>query len=402
MHNTAIIRLVDGRLVWYAGGVGELPQYLDDEAVVEQLRQTLSDQRTAVIFAAPGADVRLLRLTLSSEEKKHIGKSLPFMLEERVADDIDQLHFASVVLDKLELGVAICHAGTMEHWRELLADMPGVRSWLPEPLLLPWQQGEWCIVLEGNEALVRFDACGGFSSERELLPAMLTGAIADYGKPDTVVVYGENQNDDLALLPDVLHGAAQWRRGNINSALLLTEAPFPALNLLQGQFANRLPLTRWWQQWRAVAAVLAVAFILQLVATYSDYRQLSKENVELRAAIEASYRQANPRGNAPNPELQLQRQLSALRGSGDASGFVHLVEQVGAVIASNGGTSIDTINYNFSSRGGEMRMNISAADFDAVEKVRAAINETGLEAIMESSSAQGERVRARLRVGDRS
>ncbi|MEM8563126.1 MAG: type II secretion system protein GspL [Pseudomonadota bacterium] len=402
MHDNSIIRLVDGRLAWYTGGVGETLQWLDDEAVIDQLRLTLSNQRSSIIFAAPGADVRLLRLALSAEEKKHVGKSLPFMLEERVVEDIDQLHFASVSLDKLELGVAICHAGTMEHWREILADVPGIRTWLPEPLLLPWQQGEWCVLLEGDEAIVRFDACGGFSSERELLPAMLSGLMTEHGEPDTVVVYGEDQVDDIALLPEQLRDDAQWRRGNINSAMLLTESPAPILNLLQGQFANRLPLRRWWLEWRTVAAVLAVAFVLQLVATYSDYRQLSQENVELRAAVEASYRQANPRGNAPNPELQLERQLTALRGSGDASGFVHLVEQVGAVIASNGGTSIDTINYNFSSRGGEMRMNISAADFEAVEKVRAAINEAGLDAVMESSSAQGERVRARLRVGDRS
>ena len=91
-----------------------------------------------------------------------------------------------------------------------------------------------------------------------------------------------------------------------------------------------------------------------------------------------------------------------MRGSGDASGFVHLMEQVGAVIAGNKGTSIDTINYNFNNGGGEMRMNILAADFEAVERVRADINSAGLEAIMESSSTQGDKVRARLRVGDKS
>jgi type II secretory pathway component PulL len=49
-----------------------------------------------------------------------------------------------------------------------------------------------------------------------------------------------------------------------------------------------------------------------------------------------------------------------------------------------------------------MRLNIVAADFDAVERVRADINRAGLVAEMESSSADGARVRARLRVGDKS
>ena len=46
--------------------------------------------------------------------------------------------------------------------------------------------------------------------------------------------------------------------------------------------------------------------------------------------------------------------------------------------------------------------NIVAADFDGVEKLRSRINEAGLEAIMESSSTQGTRVSARLRVAERS
>ena len=99
-------------------------------------------------------------------------------------------------------------------------------------------------------------------------------------------------------------------------------------------------------------------------------------------------------------EKQLSRQLSALRGSGQASGFITLMERVGAVIAGSPGTSIATINYT--DKGGEMRMNIVAADFETVEQVREQINKSGLEAIMESSSVQGDQVRARLRIGERS
>jgi len=394
--------LVNGRLAWYAPGASEEPRWLDDEQARDSLYVLMTEQRSSPVFAVPGADVRLLRVAFTAEEKKHIGKSLPFMLEERVAEDIDQLHFASAPLAKLELAVALCSTDKMGEWQALLEGFPGIRRWLPEPLLLPWSQGEWCIVLEGGEALVRFDQCGGFTVERELLSAMLAGLQSEQPQPGAVVIYGADQAADTALLPEDLQGSVQWRRGNLYSALLLGEAPGTGLNLLQGAFANRLPLARWWRDWRAVAAVFALAFGLQWLATYSDYRNLSQENLALRSAVEASYRQVNPRGNAPKPESQLQRQLAAMRGSGDASGFVHLMEQVGSVIANNKGTSIDTINYNFNNRGGEMRMNILAADFEAVERVRADINSAGLEAVMESSSTQGDKVRARLRVGDKS
>ena len=181
---------------------------------------------------------------------------------------------------------------------------------------------------------------------------------------------------------------------------MLQDSIAAPLNLLQGNYASRLPLARWWGEWRAVAAVFGLAFCLHLVASYTDYHNLKRDNLALRGAVEQSYRKAYPRGAVVDAEKQLSRQLSALRGSCDASGFVNLMARVGEVIAGHSGTSIATINY--SDKSGEMRMNILAADFEAVEQVREAINKTGLEAVMESSSAQGEKVRARLRVGERS
>jgi general secretion pathway protein L len=159
----------------------------------------------------------------------------------------------------------------------------------------------------------------------------------------------------------------------------------------------RLPLALWWQQWRSVAAVIAIAFCVQLAATYADYANLKSEQAQLQQAIVDSYREVYPEGAIVDAEKQLKRQLRGLRGSGQTSGFVSLIQRVGKVVYRSSGTQIASINY--SDKAEELRMNISAADFEAVEDIRTAMNTAGLEAVMESSSAQGERVRARMRVG---
>jgi type II secretion system protein L len=352
-------------------------------------------------FAVPGADVRLLPLSITADERKHIVKSLPFMLEEQVAADIDDLHFSYQSLDKTHLSVAICSTQKMSEWQALLADYPGINRWVPEPLLLPWREGEWCLVLEGESAVIRTGRSEGCSIERAMVPALLASALEGSTAPQAIIVYGDDQEADTALLPQDLPGAVQWRRGNLYSALMLSESGgTTALNLLQGGFAPRLPLARWWRQWRVVAAVFAIAFSLHLLATYVEYYSLKNENLALRTAVQDSYRKAYPRGAVVDAEKQLRRQLDALHGSAQSSGFVSLMDRVGSVIASRPGTTIVSINYN--DRGDEMRMNIVAADFEAVEQMRADINEAGLQAVMESSSAQGDRVRARLRVGERS
>ncbi len=398
MHNSAVIRLIGSRLAWYPPGATAEPRWLEAPEEREALRNAVTRERLTPCFAAPAAQVRLLRLELGTGERKHIAQSLPFLLEEQVASDIEQLHFAFTPLDRDHIAVAICALRDMERWQAQLADFPGVHQWLPEPLLLPWREGEWCVVREGDAVTLRLGAAEGLGAETAMLPLLLEAALAERDAPAGLVFYGADQEADLALLPATLRERAQWRRGGFAAALMLGGSGQVSLNLLQGVFSPRLPLGRWWREWRAVAAVFGIAFALQLVATGADYLALKRDNEALRAAITDSYRRAYPQGAVVDPEKQLQRQLAALRGSGETSGFTHLMEQVGAAVAGSGDTAVTTINYN--DKSGEMRLSILAADFDTVEQIRADINRAGLKAVMESSSAQGGRVSARLRVGE--
>jgi general secretion pathway protein L len=400
LRNTAVVRLVGDRLAWYPPGAGAEPQWLADEAASERLRAVLAQRRIKVCFAVPGADTRLLTLNVAPEEKKHLTRSLPFMVEEQVAADVDQLHFAFCPLDDATVAVAVAARHKMEAWQALLADFPGIQMWLPEPLLLPWQAGEWCVLLEGENAVVRVGECAGFTIERHLLEHLLRSVASESGVPDTVIVYGMDQAADTAELPAEIRDLMQWRRGNLCAALLLSEVPQLKLNLLQGAFAPRLPLALWWRQWRLVAAVFAAAFGLHLVTAYAEYRNLSAQNAALRGAVEQSYRRAFPQGQVVDAEKQLRRQLDAMGGTGQASGFIALFERVGSAVAGMPGTSIASINYN--DKGDEMRLNIVAANFEGVEQLRSRINEAGLDAIMESSNTQGNKVSARLRVTQRS
>ena len=191
----------------------------------------------------------------------------------------------------------------------------------------------------------------------------------------------------------------QWRQGDLYAAMMISEMPAQPLNLRQGEWAVRLPLERWWQQWRVAAMLFGAAVAIHMLATWTDYRQLEQENLALRGAVQETYRQAFPRGAVVDAEKQLRRQLDSMTGSSQASGFVGLVAQVGDVVTTADG-SIVSINYN--EKAGEIRLNLLAADYEAVERIRSGFVENGLQATLENSSAQDDRVRARMRVGGRS
>jgi len=400
VRDVAIIRLLGERLAWYPPGASDGPRSLDVKAERDALRALLARRGATPVFAVPGQDLRLLRLEVAAEERRHLDKSLPFMLEEDLAEDVSGLHFARVALEAGEYAVAVCSHARMRRYQEILEPVALANLWLPEPLLLPWQPGEWCVLLEAGDAIVRHGRCEGFSVERELLPVMLAALLESAPQPATVVVYGSEQEADLALLPSALAPQVQWRRGDFPTAMLLAEHPQPALNLRQGEYAVRLPLGRWWRAWRAAAALFGVAVAAHLLAGWADYHRLEAQNLALREAREQSYRRAFPRGAVVDPEKQLRRQLDSVAGSGSGSGFVSLLTRVGAVVGDSPGSSLVSINYN--EKAAEMRLNIVANDFEAVETIRAGLAAGGLDATLENSSAQGDKVRARLRVGDRS
>ena len=166
-------------------------------------------------------------------------------------------------------------------------------------------------------------------------------------------------------------------------------------DLRQGEFAPRLPLQRWWGIWQQVAVALGVALILKAGLSVADYQSLKAQDLQLRQAIHDSYRRINPRGAVVDVEKQLNRQLAELGAGAEHRVFtpvlVRLLSAAGAV------PDITLRSVNFSG-GREIRVNLSAPNFQSVEQVREQLGQRSLQANLESSNARGDGVAARLRL----
>ena len=168
-----------------------------------------------------------------------------------------------------------------------------------------------------------------------------------------------------------------------------------AINLLQGQFAAKLPWKKWWQSWRTVAVLLIAVVIIQMGVRYTQLVVLDDRNIALRAAIEKQYRQAVPKGALMDPERQLRRKVNALKGSA-SSNLMSMLVQIGPVLKATDGISLQSLNYN--EKQSEFRITILASGFDDVETVRANLENLGLTAELTGSNADGNSTRARLRI----
>lgn len=393
-ENRSVLALRDGTLLWLRSDAPALS--LDDAVARDALRAELDRRDHRVVFAAPGSDVRLIDLPVKPEERRHLEASLPFMLEESFTEDIDALHFARLMLDPRRCAVAVASHSAMQGWVDALGEFAERVPWLPEPLLLCAGDEEWTLLVDGDSALLRWGRCQGTRIETRHLPALFAGLTAS--PPQRLVVYGTDEARERQLLPPELDARVQWRRGDLAAAMLLAPEE-PLLDLRQGAYAQQLPYTRWWRQWRAVAILAGVALALHLASGWMDLQRLERHNLALRGEVESIYRSVNPRGALVDAERQLSRQLAALKGGGGGGSFTALLSPVAAGIAGADGLRLASLSYSQSR--GELRLNLLAPDFASVETLRSTLAGRGLAATLESSSRSGDRVRARLRIGAR-
>lgn len=343
------------------------------------------------VLIVPAERVVLRQLTVDAAERRVLRQTLPYQLEDELVSDVDTLHFAWSEPEAGQVATAIVDRDWLA---SVSAPLRAVeREWAaiwPEPLLLPLPNDGWRIHLSARRWVLRHGPYLGFGLEPDLAVVMLAGLIAETPTPPVQLQWqGEEEQYEalITCLPEA------WREHLVK--VTDTTASEPDLDLAQGDFARRIPWRRWWQTWRVAAALLGVAVGLQFALTGLDYRRQAADNLVLRQAIEASFREAMPRGAMVEPERQLQRRLDALRGSGDA-GFVALLEPVGRLLAERPSVSLDSLNYVQAQR--ELRLTINAERFADVEALRQALNQAGLSAELAGSNSDGQQTKARLRI----
>ena len=342
--------------------------------------------------AFPADAVRSLTLSIAPEELKHLQRALPFMLEESLLEDVAQLHFAALRVEDDVHGIAVVGRETLIGWSEELPDSLQNVPWVSEALCLPWSLGQCTVVFEDRYAVVRWGRAEGGRIEHALLPTLMESLGLE---EQTLIVYTADQALAQATIPIQLQSAIQWRKGGFSEALLLADAHPPGPDLRQGEFAPRLPFARWWATWQRVALALMVACILKTGFSVADYQMLKAENLQLRQAIQASYRRVNPRGAVVDVEKQLNRQLGEFGADTQRSAFTPIIVSLLTAIKKVDGIQLTALNY---SGKGDLRLSLSAPDFESVEQVREQLKSQSLSAQLENSNARSDGVVARLRV----
>lgn len=359
-----------------------------------------------IIVLVPGTAVLLAEPVLPLKSGAKLLQVVPFALEEQMAADVEDLHFAVGRRDQRPgTPVAVVSLEQMDEWLSALRDA-GLHadSIYAETSVLPTTPNGVTLLVDGTRVYVRRETAPGAVLDVEpLIEALQLALAAGDDAREHVTIY--LTEDVYERDRDLFEGLREFTASL--QLKLLAEGPLPLfaanafgkapVNLLQGRYAVKTRLKLSFQPWR-YAAMLAVAFVAVHFGLKTwQYLDLKQTEARLDSEIAQVFQQAMP--GAPVPDAlsarkQMEMRLNALRGSGPVGGIIATLGTLGEALAQAPGTSIEALSY----RENVTDLRIMAPSVDALDKIQHVASERGIAAEIQSANPRESKIEGRLKL----
>ena len=348
----------------------------------------------------PGEQFTLLHVEVPSRNPQKVLQAVPYMLEDKLAEDVETLHFALGERGAAGQLVAVVSRARLRACLDELAAagiaparvVPDVCAVLPEADAV-------VAVLDDDVALVRFPDGSGFSIDAPLAPRLLQRRIDEITPPPArIELHGTpEQMDalDTALAGLRLERVRQPIEGGLLPLLARHLNAQRGLDLLQGEFKLQNSLQEHWRQWRLAAYLAAACLLLGIAQQVISYVKLRHEAAALDAQVVQIFTQAMPGSRLqPGTEMvQMKQRLAALEGGDSAGALLHLLDALGTGLTGSDGIQVTGINYQDST----LQAQLQASDISALDALKGTLNkQDGISADLDSVNASGNQVTARL------
>jgi general secretion pathway protein L len=401
MGETLFIRLgsqVENKIHWLIKTNGQEDIIASGELPNANALSQLTEKSTArdVVVFVPASDIAIKRLKVPGSSQRAIRLAAPYMMEETLAQDVEQLCFAfsDTKQDDQDNNcfVAALERKQLELWLQWLANA-GIftKSIIPDALALPLDSQGSTAVMLGEQVLIRLGAWQVMSFEANAWPIIAqhfnvraeSSALAENEK--TILAYSS--------LPQV--------PAEINVEYLPEELPLvilannhsPKFNLLQGEFQVKQKRSATKTSWLWVAGIAFVALMLNFTLKGVElYRLLDQKSV-IEAQIIANYKAAFPetkRVKVSTVRSLLRQKLAEVGNSDESIGFLSLLVKLEPALASV--PEIKPQTLKFDGKRHEVRMQTIAKDYQYFEKLKVALEKAGLTVNLGAQNNQGEQI----------
>lgn len=357
------------------------------------------------VYLLSGLDTATRRIRFSDKERRHIRKALGFILEDDCLHDADQLHYISGKPSDSAIDVAAVEK-TLLSQRLAEFEQHGIElsHCITETQLLPntsLAEDEWLLIYSQQRFFIVMPDQAIVSIEQEHLPLSLELLTAQYAElPSKIRLMLDDQNMEeqaQSLVPDALKHLLEcqlWDKPQTWQQRFTAQAR--EWNFLQGSFARSKEWLSQVKLWRYVIALFAASLVLYSTLLVLDYRYEKNRQVELRQALDSEFRKVFPQGQIVDHKRQIERVLASLRGGADQQAFIAQFEGIGSILAKRKLSMLNSINYEADKQ--EIRLDLLVDSYDQLENMIAGVRDLGFDVEIQNSNAQGDQLRARIRI----
>jgi general secretion pathway protein L len=365
------------------------PQAAVETGTLEGLARRADGHKLCVLV--PGADVLLTRANVPMRGNARILQAVPYALEEQLAADVHDLHFAiGKRMADGQVPVAAVARERIEDWlARLRAAGLHPQAMLSEAAALPASGDGAVILLEGERAIVRCadgtvveSAADGLEQVLDIAGIVVASASESAAAaPSTLTVYASDadQAQHAALIERLRARAGTLElRSTKGHALrvLASEAVRPeGINLLQGAYAPRTAFDTLWKPWRTPAMALAAFVVVVLGLQTVRLLQLQAREGQLDAAIFDVLNKACHVQTLADARAQMQRCLDQRlghAGSGDDV-FLDMLGTLAAALTQAPGTQVQQLSF----RNRTLALKLTVADIDTLDRIKTAVTGKG-------------------------
>jgi general secretion pathway protein L len=354
---------------------------------LEQLAQEAIDHDAVLLL--PAAMVLLVEVDLPVKNAAQLRQALPFALEDKLADEVENYHLVWVRQTNQRLAVAavdkLAFAACIEPLRQTGIHLSSV---YPESLCLPYQAGECSLLIAEDQAWFRHGPWQGGAIDVMALPLLLTSLQSEGWACQALTVYGKSE---LSGWAQQQNWAYTERPFDDVLGLLAGQLPeIAGLNLLTAEYAAR-PAAKGQsaKRWLPAGALLVLALALQLVWELRLGWQLQDQVQQLDQQTQALFQTTFPDiKRIVNVKVQADQRLQELQKQHQAgnSEFLRLLYASGEQLMQQPGLQLRGLNF----ADNRLQLRLLAGDDTQVEQFKQTLQSTwAVNAQSLEKSAQG-------------
>ncbi len=385
-----------------------------------------AQQRLVKVFV-PGCDVLLKRLVVPTKSQRAMRSAVPYMLEDELAQDVDELFFAyaNISNDNSEYNcfVAVTQRAQMLMWQSWLADANiQTKTLQPDVLAMPYVDEQWSAISlhpanssvnalsntssKQSQIVVRQGEWQGCVLDSEVWQFTLQNIFlseqsisSSEKKSDTAQDVNEitiNTYSDLPFLNEVASQSGLTvvkAEEELPLALFAQHCQRSTFNLLQGEFKVKEHRSKNVNNWLWAAGFAVCALLLNVSYKSAQLWQLSAQQKQVEVQIIARYKKAFPRAKKVRIgtiKSQLNRKIAQLGGASDQAGFLSMLSQVQPAFAKV--PELKPESLKFDGKRQELRLQAIADDYQYFERFKEALNVTNVTVKQGAQNNQGDQI----------